>query len=221
MPSVIFVEPEYTDGPHSTPNDDHPPTGIARGQALLADLYGCLIANPVRWRNTMLIVTYDEHGGFYDHVPPLRIGASVGGFPIETTGVRVPAFVVSPQVAPGVPFTDALDHTSFLQLLADRFNPGQGYSAEVSARQARLGRLSTVLTQTPDDGPALPPPVADAAQLMAAAAPVSSGVADSVGAEKTARAFHNVALKVAADHGELLAAPEWSRLRTYVAGPQS
>ena len=45
MPSVIFIEPEYTDGPHAAPNDDHPPTGIAKGQALVADIYATLTAN--------------------------------------------------------------------------------------------------------------------------------------------------------------------------------
>ena len=220
MPSVIFIEPEYTDGPHSSPNDDHPPTGIARGQAFLGDLYATLISNPERWRNTMLIVSYDEHGGFYDHVPPLGIGASVGGFPIATTGVRVPAFVVSPHVAPGVPFTDALDHTSFLQLLADRFNPGQGYSAAVGARQSQLGRLSTVLTEVPGTAPGIAAPtvpVAATARALGVTAAASSGVADSIGAERTARAFHNVALKVAADHPELLNAPGWGKLKGYIA----
>lgn len=221
MPSVIFVEPEYTDGPHSAPNDDHPPTGIAKGQAFLADLYATLISNPARWHNTMLVVAYDEHGGFFDHVPPLPIGASVGGFPLATTGVRVPAFVVSPHVAPGVPFTDALDHTSFLQLLADRFNPGQSYSAEVAARQSQLGRLSTTLTQVPTDPvPApLPPKLATAGLIaMNAAAPASFGQADSAAAARTAQAFDNVAAKMAADHPELLAGAGWSKLASYVAG---
>ncbi len=224
MPSVIFIEPEYTDGPHSAPNDDHPPTGIARGQDFLRDLYATLVSNPARWRNTMMIVSYDEHGGFYDHVPPLSIGASVGGFPLATTGVRVPAFVVSPHVAPGVPFSDALDHTSFLQLLADRFNPGKGYTADVSARQPQLGRLSTVLTQVPSEvsGPAAPAPAnahAPNAHVLstAAAGRASFEVTNLSGAEKTALAFHNVAMKVATDHPELLAAPGWSKLRDYIA----
>jgi len=55
MPSVIFIEPEYTDGPHFAPNDDHPPTGISRGQAFVADVYSALTANRVRWaRNANL-----------------------------------------------------------------------------------------------------------------------------------------------------------------------
>lgn len=221
MPSVIFLEPEYTDGPHQTPNDDHPPTGIAKGQAFLADVYATLISNPGRWRNTMLVVTYDEHGGFFDHVAPLRIGASVGGFPLATTGVRVPAFIVSPHVTPGIPFTDLLDHTSFLQLLADRFNPGQSYSAEVAARQSQLGRLSTALTQVPAGPVAVQsmPDLATAGLIgMNAAIPASSGRADSAAAARTARAFDNVAAKMAADHPELLAGAGWRRLANYMTG---
>ena len=214
MPSVIFVEPEYTDGPHAAPNDDHPPSGIAGGQAFVADLYATLIANPARWANTMLIVTYDEHGGFFDHVPPLRISAKAGGVAVASTGLRVPAFVVSPRVAPGVPFTDPLDHTSFLQLLADRFTPGQGYSAEVTARQAQLGRLSTTLTQDP----AAPLAAPLAAPVMAHGAVASAGRADSPGAARTASAFDRVAMKLAADHPDLLGGAGWTRLADYLSG---
>jgi len=95
MPNVVFIEPEYTDGPHDTPNDDHAPTGVQPGQAFLADLYATLISNPARWAKTMLVVTYDEHGGFFDHVPPFEIPITINGVTLPTTGVRVPAFVVS------------------------------------------------------------------------------------------------------------------------------
>ena len=215
MPAVIFIEPEYTDGPHRQPNDDHPPTGIARGQALLAELYATLLANPERWRNTAMIVTYDEHGGFFDHVPPLPIRSIVAGLPIATTGLRVPAFIVSPHVAPGVPLTVPLDHTSFLQLLADRFSPGQSYSAAVAARQLHLGRLSTVFTQVPDAAVAAPAiPLAALAALAAANAglPPSSGQADSPGADSTVHAFDRAAAKLASDHPELATGPGWTAM---------
>ncbi len=48
-PNVIFIEPEYTDGPHSSPNDDHAPTGIEPGQAFIADIYRVLTSNPARF----------------------------------------------------------------------------------------------------------------------------------------------------------------------------
>lgn len=214
MPNVVFIEPEYTDGPHSTPNDDHPPTGIGQGQAFLADIYNILTANPARWRNTLLIVTYDEHGGFFDHVPPLPIPDVAGGTKLATTGVRVPAFIISPHVAPGVPFTDKLDHTSFLQLLADRFTPGQAYSPAVSARQAHLGRISTALTEVPTEAPMLPQ---DARSIVIAAAePTPERIPVSPGAARTGDAFETVMAKVANDHPELLAGPGWSSLAARV-----
>jgi len=73
-------------------------------QAFLADIYDVLISNPNRWKNTVMIVFYDEHGGFFDHVPPLDIQTEAAGHLFATTGVRIPGFVVSPHVAAGVPF---------------------------------------------------------------------------------------------------------------------
>ena len=110
LPQVIFIEPEYTDGPHGVPNDDHSPTGVAPGQAFLADIYQTISASK-RWDETLMIVTYDEHGGFFDHVSPLEISTDVAGYQFQTTGLRVPAFLVSPYVAPGGVFSGDLDHT--------------------------------------------------------------------------------------------------------------
>jgi phospholipase C len=221
MPSVIFIEPEYTDGPHGTPNDDHPPTGVAKGQALLHDVYATLTSNPARWRNTLMIVTYDEHGGFFDHVAPLPMPTQVAGHAIATTGVRVPAFIVSPHVAPGVPFSGRLDHTSFLQLLADRFTPGRDYSPAVAARQARLDRLSTVLTQLPGAVPETPALQAGQAAMIAsqaAALPASAGTSDAGSAADTTLAFQGVAAKIASDHPDLLNGGGWDSLAGYLAG---
>jgi phospholipase C len=218
LPSVIFIEPEYTDGPHADPNDDHPPTGLAKGQTFLADIYAALIANPARWRNTMLIVTYDEHGGFFDHVPPLPIATVAGGFAFATTGVRVPAFVVSPQVAPGTVYNGALDHTSILQLLADRFTPGRDYSLAVATRQKQLTPLADILAPAPSAA-AVPQLAATIPASMRAAAalpapPSPTGAA--LGDPPNAQALHNVALKIARDHPELMAAPGWGQLVAYV-----
>src|SRR5882672_2713432 len=73
LPSVIFIEPEYTDGPHWNANDDHPPTSIGAGQAFVYSIYRTLLRRPDRWSKTILIITYDEHGGFFDHVEPLKL----------------------------------------------------------------------------------------------------------------------------------------------------
>jgi phospholipase C len=218
-PNIIFIEPEYTDGPHQDPNDDHPPTGVARGQAFLADVYSTLIANPERWLKTVLVVTYDEHGGFFDHVAPISIATNVGGFSFATTGVRVPAFIISPQVSPGV-FDGNLDNTSILQLFADRFNPNQDYSAAVGARQPHLARLSTLVAdqQRAINAPAIPD--AALASLRVAPRPIvgrASATKLAPGAAANAQAMANAALKAVRDHPEMLKLPGWRPLTKFVA----
>jgi phospholipase C len=145
---VVFIEPKYTDDPIPTPrqpNDDHCPTGIASGQKFLADIYNTIISNEEKWKSTMLIVTYDEHGGFFDHVTPPSVHAMAGGEAFTTAGVRVPSFVISPYIKPGSVFSDLVDSTSILQLLADRFTPGQGYSPAVASRQKYFKPLASIL----------------------------------------------------------------------------
>lgn len=210
LPQVIFIEPEYTDGPHRVPNDDHSPTGVAPGQAFLADIYQTISASK-RWDETLMIVTYDEHGGFFDHVSPLEISTDVAGYQFQTTGLRVPAFLVSPYVAPGGVFSGYLDHTSILQLLADKFNAGGTYSAPVSAR-TQLSKLSSALseTRTPGSAPKLNVPIAS--KLLAPAP-----VAPPTGFSACAQAFRSVALKVQQDHPELLSSPNWGDLASFVA----
>jgi phospholipase C len=218
MPSVIFVEPEYTDGPHKTPNDDHPPTGVGPGQSLLLDLYEALTSNPTRWAKTLLIVTYDEHGGFFDHVPPLPIESVIAGQRIATTGVRVPAFLISPQVKAGGVFHGPLDHTSILQMLADRFGEGAGYSPAVDRRQGSLDRISHTLTESARID------IPKAAALPGAQqAAVAAGPGGKVEAPQPAFATPNAAAldlaarKFVEDHPELAQHAAWRDLRKYVA----
>jgi phospholipase C len=122
MPSVIFIEPKYTNDPLPfDPNDDHSPTGVAKGQEFVRQIYATLTGNRKRWKNTMMIITYDEHGGFFDHVPPLLVPNRSGGHDFQWTGPRVPGFIVSPHVPSGKVFSEPLDHTAILQLLAEKF----------------------------------------------------------------------------------------------------
>jgi phospholipase C len=198
MPAVIFIEPEYTDGPHVAPNDDHPPTGVAPGQGLLTAIYATLISNPARWARTLMLITYDEHGGFYDHVSPLKIPTPIAGHGLTpvflSTGVRVPGFVISPLVEPGTVYSRPLDHTSILQLLADKYASGL-YSPEVHDRQPSLSRLSDAITLTVPRTDLPRPP---ATQAVAAAGPAVPQRAP--GANANAAAFHLAAAKIAADH---------------------
>jgi phospholipase C len=154
-PNVILIEPDYEDSPvHPSghASDNHPPLSVAFGESLLLQVYDALGANEARWKKTALIVTYDEHGGFFDHVPPVNV--EHGPRPkwttqekLTTTGVRVPALVVSPFVARRSISHVVLDHTSILQLMAERFGKaGESYSPEVDARRAAgIGSVSALL----------------------------------------------------------------------------
>jgi len=76
---------------------------VAGGQIFLSRIYSALIQNPDRWKQTLMIVTYDESGGFFDHVPPLpiRTDAPPGANytkPFLTTGLRMPGLIISPLV---------------------------------------------------------------------------------------------------------------------------
>jgi phospholipase C len=176
-PQVIFVEPRYADAPHiDAPTDDHPPTPIINGQHFLLKVYSDLIGNPDRWSRTVMIVTYDENGGFYDHVQPLPIPTqppTPGKYPpFLSTGPRVPGFIISPFVAPGSVYKGNLDHTSVLKFIAAKFGGGT-YSPDVDVRP--VGDLTSTLTQdvarqdlpmpsgigqTPENPPTEPTPLA-------------------------------------------------------------
>ena len=139
---LVLVEPWYGDADFlgiGHPNDNHPPTPMRPGEEFLARIYGALTGNPKLWAKTVLIVTYDEPGGFYDHFTPLPIpytpppGSNYSGF--ATTGPRVPGLVISPLVAAGKVYSDPLDHTSILRFVAERFTPGIWYSDSVEKRR--------------------------------------------------------------------------------------
>ncbi len=206
-PQVIVVEPDYDDSPvHLSGHacDNHPPVPMSFGEAFVRQVYEALTSNPGRWQRTVMIVTYDEHGGFYDHVPPIPVhcpppaGASYP--PFETTGVRVPAIVASPLVQRGVAKHQNLDHTSILALLAERFGqPGESYSAAVAARGAAgIASVSAVLDPGPPraDVPHIPPSaIVGTASLKTWAEPVNAMGNSFVSAiEQFARAHGNDAL---------------------------
>src|SRR3546814_9087480 len=96
-----------------------------------------------------MIVTYDEHGGFFEHVIPPDLETTVGDVTFPTLGPRVPALLVSPYVGAGKVFSEQLDHTSVLQLIAERFGDGDGYSDVVTARQTSMGRITNALLDEP------------------------------------------------------------------------
>lgn len=120
FPEYVFIEPDYFE---PNENDQHPPSDIAAGDKLIADVYNALRDNEELWKSTLLIITYDEHGGFYDHVfPPATVAPddSVNEYNFARLGVRVPTILVSPWLDRGVCKT-VFDHTSLLRYLCDKW----------------------------------------------------------------------------------------------------
>jgi phospholipase C len=138
-PQVIFIEPDYYDCPvhFHPPCDNHAPLAMASGEAFAGQVYRSLTANPAKWARTVFISTYDEHGGLFDHVPPLRISyRNPNGVAFNSTGPRTPTIVAGPYAPLHGVSKLPLDNTSILQLIADRFgSPGESYSSEVLGRQ--------------------------------------------------------------------------------------
>lgn len=141
LPSVSFIDPDFIDLPPG--NDDGPPADIAEGQHLVGRIVNAVIKSP-SWNKTLLLITYDEHGGFFDHVPP---PAAIPVSAINEYGVRVPAFVISPWVDKKKVSDTLFDHTSIAKTIARRFmsaNP-----PDMGERMARANDLSAVLRSTP------------------------------------------------------------------------
>jgi phospholipase C len=167
FPSITLIEPQFSDDPFATtPDDNHPPLPMGPGEGFLLQIYQALTGTAAarkRWERSMLVVYYDEHGGFFDHVAPLNVQTPCGKDPGQsqwptfmTTGPRVPAIVASPLVEPAAVFKGNLDHTSVLRFLAEKFTPGVGYSDQVNLRHQSgvLHSLADVLTRTgPRDTP--------------------------------------------------------------------
>lgn len=106
LPNYSVIEQRYFDVKELPANDDHPSHDVARGQRFVKEVYETLRASP-QWKETALLITYDEHGGFYDHVPtPISgvpnpdgiIGPDPFYFRFDRLGVRVPTILVSPWV---------------------------------------------------------------------------------------------------------------------------
>jgi phospholipase C len=123
FPSFVFIEPKYFGADQ---NDDHPPHNIFKAQKLIADVYNAIRSNAELWDSTLLVVAYDEHGGFYDHVPPpaaVPPDERREEWSFDRLGLRVPAILVSPWVGARVEHT-VFDHTSLLKYLIEKWNLG-------------------------------------------------------------------------------------------------
>jgi phospholipase C len=187
LPQVSWIIP-------SEVTSDHPPSPSVFGEAVLAAIVAALTANPSVWAKTVLFVSYDENGGFFDHVPPVTAPPGtpgeyvtalavpdptvVGTPPISGPiglGFRVPMLIVSPFSRGGFVSSDLFDHTSVLRFLETRFG------AEVpnlsAWRRATVGDLTSALNfKSPQqDVPSLPAPAIPGTQLLSQCAATLAG----------------------------------------------
>ncbi|GAV91803.1 Phosphoesterase domain-containing protein, partial [Cephalotus follicularis] len=109
LPNYVVIEQRFFDLLSLPAKDDHPSHDISEGQNLVKEVYEALRASP-QWKEILFLVVYDEHGGFYDHVPPPKIGVPspddiIGPAPynykFDSLGVRVPAILISPWIERG------------------------------------------------------------------------------------------------------------------------
>jgi phospholipase C len=148
LANYVFLEPQWgTAGNSQHPNDD-----VSLGEKFLHDVYYTLHGSSI-WNETLLIITYDEHGGCYDHVPPpdnsVAPDNSAGedDFDFRRFGVRVPTVLVSPLIKAGTVYRAAgqtpFDHTSILSTVESRYG-----LPSLTLRDAAAPDIGGVLTLT-------------------------------------------------------------------------
>jgi phospholipase C len=114
LPPVVYIDPAFFE------NDDHPPAHPILGQQLIASVFVAL-ANSPQWSKCTLLATYDENGGFFDHVPPPMTADDFAATGFGQLGFRVPTLVAGPYVKPGYISSVVYDHTSVLKHLENKF----------------------------------------------------------------------------------------------------
>jgi phospholipase C len=177
-----WIEPNYgniVNNSYSGGSSQHPMDSLAAGDAMVAYVYNA-IRNSSLWQTSMLIITYDEHGGFYDHVAPPAAtppgdtqtpGLNTQGFTFDQYGVRVPAVVVSPLI-PAQVDSMLYDHTTILKTVMDLFGlPDTSLTNRVQNANSLVHLLSNLRTNIE----AAPEP---APQAEAVRAPVAANAVD-------------------------------------------
>ena len=137
LPAVSFVDPKFLYGGQGTSADDHPHADIRAGQSFLDQVYDAVTSSP-NWARTVLVVNYDEWGGFFDHVAPDTAPDVNPKWGLR--GFRVPCLVVSPLARRGHVAHGVFDHTSVLSMIEWRWG-----LAALTPRDADANNLATVL----------------------------------------------------------------------------
>ena len=153
LPRVAWIDPNFVDtgGPTGS-NDDHPPSDVRAGQELVLRVFNALAASPA-WPNTLLVITYDEHGGFFDHVEPPPAPDDSDDPAFHFFGVRVPALVVSPQLSTRVSH-ELFDHTSIVKTCLVRFCRKGNRIPDMGSRVTAANHVGSLLGRAPKAPPA-------------------------------------------------------------------
>ncbi|KAJ8770908.1 hypothetical protein K2173_022080 [Erythroxylum novogranatense] len=174
LPGYVVIEQRYMDVKISPANDDHPSHDVYQGQLFVKEVYETLRGSP-QWNETLLVITYDEHGGFYDHVPtPVDgipnpdgiVGPEPFLFNFDRLGVRVPTIMVSPWIEKGTvvhrpngsPYpTSQYEHSSIPATVKKIFNLSSAFLTKRDSWAGTFERIVQTRTQPRTDCPELLP----------------------------------------------------------------
>jgi phospholipase C len=195
LPTFTFLFPRFMNaksdnGDTLQANSQHAPEDVRFGDHLIADVYDALAANDELFQQSALVVTYDEHGGFYDHVipgaapnpdgqdspnPDDRAGFKIPAFSFDRIGLRVPAVIASPWVAKGTVEHRDLQHTSVIKTVTEMF----GLNGPLNKRDESAQSFADIFQKldqprTADDMPKTlnRAPLEDIVESVVAGAPV-------------------------------------------------
>lgn len=179
LAEVTYIDPRFNDESSGTSGDDHPHADIRNGEAFLNAIYTAVVTSP-EWKSTVLLINYDEWGGFYDHVsPPLRPippASAAAGDKDGRLGFRTAAMLVSPWAHATEVSHEHYDHTSLLSLIEWNWR-----LAPLTVRDATAQNLVEELDFTQRRGPAplfaVPPGPFGAPCGVAAPAPAENDLA--------------------------------------------
>jgi phospholipase C len=140
LPAVSFVDPPLSGESGGTSGDDHPHGDLRAGEAWLYETYRA-VTTGADWKRTVLVINFDEWGGFFDHIVPQAAPDVDSAYSLR--GFRVPCLIVSPFSAPGTVVSDTYDHTSILKMIQWRWS-----LPPLSVRDAAANNLATALDFT-------------------------------------------------------------------------
>ncbi len=124
LPQVAFVEPKFFSESLGTATDDHPHADLRNGEVFLNNVYEAIRTSP-NWSNTVMVINFDEWGGFFDHVPPqvapIPDADKTAGNADGLRGFRVPCILISPFARRAYVSHEVFDHTSVLKMIEWRW----------------------------------------------------------------------------------------------------